>query len=119
MKPIEALRSCQSLLLVRLEEADGSALEVIAKEARAGSTLTKEELAGERNDSLREILRGARAIEHLPSCATFRIRWPSYIGYAMLNESYALPEPAAGRSRPRRIQRLALLGLPKGRDVGL
>lgn len=101
MNPFDALRSCASLSLVQLHEGDDGALEVVAKEAGFGAVPTEHELAGEPDERLRNLLRAARVVEHLPGCATFRIRWPRYISYAMLNESFALPEPAMSLSSGR------------------
>ncbi len=90
---VEAIRACRYLYLDSLSEPDENSLRVVLHEAKIGGPPTAEELADESLPEVRELLAGSRAIVHGPGCQVFELVWPSYVGYSVENESYALPEP--------------------------
>jgi hypothetical protein len=47
------------------------------------------------------MLSESKGIEHGPGCRVFEINWESYVGYSVLDESYALPEPKSSEGTGR------------------
>lgn len=90
---IEAIRACEYLYLHAISEPEENSLRVVLHEARVDSPPTSGQLAEETLPEVRELLAGSKAIVYGPGCQVFELVWPSYIGYAVENESYALPEP--------------------------
>jgi hypothetical protein len=90
---VEAIRACKYLYLHSISEPEENSLRVVLHEAMVGGPPTAEELAHEGLAPVRELLADSRAIVHGPGCQVFELVWPSYIGYSVENESYALPEP--------------------------
>lgn len=89
----DIFQDCKYLYLGRVGEMADGTLQLIVMEAVDGGPADTSKLGLDSIPALTEILAKARAIEHLPGCRTFDIRWPSYIGYSIVNESYALGEP--------------------------
>ena len=90
---VGAIRACKYLYLHSVSEPEENSLRVVLHEAKVGGPPTAEQLAQEALPSVRELLAGSNAIVHGPGCQVFELVWPSYIGYSVENESYALPEP--------------------------
>ncbi|CAB3638639.1 hypothetical protein LMG24238_00074 [Paraburkholderia sediminicola] len=72
---------------------DDRTLRLVLLEATEGGPVDAAKLGFDSPPELTGILKGARAIEHLPGCRIFDIRWSSYIAYSVVNESYASGEP--------------------------
>lgn len=72
---------------------DDGRLRLVLLEATSGGAIDAEKLGFDSPPELIGILEGARAIEHLPGCRIFDVRWSSYIAYSVINESYASGEP--------------------------
>ncbi len=68
-------------------------LRLVLLEATEGGAVDAAKLGFDSPPELSSILKRARAIEHLPGCRIFDIRWSSYIAYSVINESYASGEP--------------------------
>ncbi|HEV7504445.1 MAG TPA: hypothetical protein VGS07_06015 [Thermoanaerobaculia bacterium] len=90
---IEAIRACEYLYMHAISEPEENSLRVVLHEARVDSPPTSEQLAEEALPEVRELLADSKTIVYGPGCQVFELVWPSYIGYAVENESYALPEP--------------------------
>ena len=90
---VEAIRACKYLYLQAISEPEENSLRIVLHEAKVGGPPTAEQLAEESLPALRELLAGAKAIVHGPGCQVFELVWPSYVGYSVENEGYALPEP--------------------------
>jgi len=94
MKPlVDAIRECKYLYLHSLSEPMENSLRVVLHEAKVGGQPTPEQFAEESLPEVCGWLAGSNAIVHGPGCQVFELVWPSYIGYSVENESYALPEP--------------------------
>jgi len=72
---------------------DDGTLRLVLLEATEGGAVDAAKLGIDSPPELTGILKGARAIEHLPGCRIFGIRWSTYIAYSVVNESYASGEP--------------------------
>ncbi|EDT39039.1 conserved hypothetical protein [Burkholderia ambifaria MEX-5] len=72
--------------------ADGT-FRLVLLEATEGGAVDAAKLGLPSPPELADILKRGRAIEHLPGCRIFDIRWSSYIAYSVVNESYASGEP--------------------------
>ena len=72
---------------------DDGTFRLVLLEATEGGAVDAAKLGFDSPPGLTGILKGARAIEHLPGCRIFDIRWSSYIAYSVVNESYASGEP--------------------------
>jgi hypothetical protein len=84
---VEAIRTRKHLYLQAISEPEENSLRVVLLEARVGGSPSAEQLADN------PLLAGSNAIVHESGCKVFELFWPSYIGYSVENESYALPEP--------------------------
>jgi hypothetical protein len=84
---------CKYLYLDRLFEPAENQLAVRILEATDGGQIPEAVLASEPFKPLKTALANASAIEHRAGCRVFEITWRSYVGYSVLNESFALPEP--------------------------
>jgi hypothetical protein len=62
-------------------------------EATSGGQIPSAILDSESFKPVKDVLTQATAIEHREGCRIFELTWPTYIGYSVLNESFALPEP--------------------------
>lgn len=93
MKAFDALRSCKYLYLHQLAEPNEGELLLIVYEAVAGDRPSVGTLTAETHLELRRILEESAVIEHQSGSRVFSIRWASYIGYAVLNESFVSRKP--------------------------
>ena len=93
--------ACKYLCLDSITEPDEGGLRIVVQEARAGRAPVSSALADERLPELRAILSQSSIIEHGTGCKVFELYWPSYIGYAVENESYAQNHPDDLRSKGR------------------
>ncbi|WP_407853830.1 hypothetical protein [Burkholderia gladioli] len=84
---------CRYLYLRGIGQLDDGTLRLVLLEATEGGAVDSAKLGFDSRPELIDILKGARAIEHLPGCRIFDIRWSSYIAYSVVNESYASGEP--------------------------
>jgi hypothetical protein len=84
---------CNYLYLDRLFEPSENQLAIRVLEATGDGPVPTALIDAEPFTPLRDILSQARTIEHRSGCRIFEITWPSYLGYSVLNESFALPEP--------------------------
>ncbi|MEK6318967.1 MAG: hypothetical protein V4807_31520 [Burkholderia gladioli] len=84
---------CRYLYLRGIGQLDDGTLRLVLLEATEGGAVDLAKLGFDSPPELTDILKGARAIEHLPGCRIFDIRWSSYIAYSVVNESYASGEP--------------------------
>jgi hypothetical protein len=98
---IDAIRSCKYLYLDAITEPQENQLRILILEATTGATLSEEQLVAEPDETLRSILTGSRAIEHIEGCKRFELFWASYIGYSVVNESYSNGEPEASNGKGR------------------
>ena len=89
----EAIRSCKHLYLGSISEPEDNSLRIVLLEAMDGDPPTEEQLTRNELRQLSDLLKGARAVVHGPGCRVFELVWPSYVGYAVQNESYARAEP--------------------------
>ena len=96
-----AIDGCKYLYLASISEPDDGGLRLVVHEARAGGPVGAEALAREHLPEVRALLASSSAIEHGPGCKVFEIYWPSYIAYAVENESYALGQPADSEAEGR------------------
>lgn len=92
-----ALQSCHSLRLYSIAEPIANQLRLIVLETVIGDHLSEAELNAEPDPALRSILAGSRRIDHFPGCRRFEVFWESYIGYSVVNESFANGEPQPPR----------------------
>lgn len=93
----QAINSCKYLDLNELGEPAENALRIVISEAVAGRAVTSQDIAYQPSDIQALLVNtGATAIEHQPGCRTFELIWPSYVGYSVRNEGFALPEPESG-----------------------
>ncbi len=84
---------CDYLYLDKLFEPTDNALTIRILEAKSGGAIPE---ALSQCQTLAPLMRPDRhttAIEHRSGCRIFELHWPSYIGYSVLNESFASPEP--------------------------
>lgn len=86
---------CKYLYLDRLFEPAENKLSVRILEATDGGQIPVEHLDSEQFKPVKDVLAQTSAIEHRAGCRIFELTWPSYVGYSVLNESFALPEPDA------------------------
>ena len=98
---IAAIRACKYLYLGAITEPEVNRLRVVLLEAVRGATLSAERLAAETDETIRSILAGSHAIEHLKGCKKFELLWDSYIGYSVVNESYSNGEPPESGGKGR------------------
>ncbi|PKO63810.1 MAG: hypothetical protein CVU23_09535 [Betaproteobacteria bacterium HGW-Betaproteobacteria-17] len=98
---VDAIRSCKYLYLDAIREPEENQLSIVLLEAIAGATLTEEDFAAEPNESIRAMLAGSKAIEHVEGCMRFELSWQRYIGYSVVNESYSNGEPESSNGRGR------------------
>lgn len=91
--PIEALRSCKYLCLHSVVEPEEGGVRVVVLEAIVGQPPDQATLSAEPLPEVRNILSQSRAIVHSHGRKGFAINWPTYIGYSVENESYAVAEP--------------------------
>lgn len=83
---------CKYLYLDRLFEPSENKVSIRLLEAKSGGPVPSEVIDAEQLDPLKEILMKANTIEHYEGCRIFEITWPSYIGYFVRNESFAISE---------------------------
>jgi len=83
---------CKYLYLDRLFEPSENQLSIRVLEATGGGPVPSAVIDAERLVPLKEILMKASSIEHRAGCRIFEITWPSYIGYSVRNESFAIAE---------------------------
>jgi hypothetical protein len=94
MKPeLAALQACKYLYLHTITELGRGGLCLVIHEAIVGGPQDATTMADEPLPELRAMLAQSNAIIHGQGCKVFEIAWPSYIAYAVENESFALPEP--------------------------
>jgi hypothetical protein len=91
---IASIRSCKYLSLGSVGETGTSGLRIVLQEAVMSDAADDAAIASESSPELRELLASSRPIVHQAGCRVFELIWPSYIGYSVENESFALPEPA-------------------------
>lgn len=84
---------CRYLYLRSVGQMADGTFRLVLLEATEGGTVDAEKLGFDSPPELASILKRAHAIEHLPGCRIFDIRWSSYIAYSVVNESYASGEP--------------------------
>jgi hypothetical protein len=84
---------CEYLYLDRLFEPAENRLSVRILEATSGGQIPSAILDSESFKPVKDVLNQATAIEHREGCRIFELTWPTYVGYSVLNESFALPEP--------------------------
>lgn len=84
---------CDYLYLDQLLEPAEGQLWVRILEATGGGPIPHEVLDSEPFKPVGDVLGRATRIEHRSGCRIFELTWRSYIGYSVLNESFALPEP--------------------------
>lgn len=84
---------CKYLYLDRLFEPAENQLSVRILEATCGGQIPDALLDSEPFKPVKDVLAQATAIEHRAGCRIFELTWPSYVGYSVLNESFALLEP--------------------------
>jgi hypothetical protein len=94
------VNSCKYLYLSKIVEPSDNVLRIILDEAISGHTLSENQLA-DHDPEIRKLLasQGTTSIEHSPGCRVFELIWPSYIGYSIRNESFALPETHEGKGK--------------------
>jgi hypothetical protein len=88
-----SVRACKYLYLDSISEPEENSLRVVLLEAKDGGPPTAEQLAEESLPEVRELLAASKATVHGAGCQVFELVWPSYIGYSVENEGFALPEP--------------------------
>jgi hypothetical protein len=88
----DSINSCKYLFLKEIGEPSENELRLVINEAVSTRPISAEALSVHPPE-IRELLSSAKEILHEPGCLIFEITWPSYIGYSVRNESYALPEP--------------------------
>lgn len=84
---------CKYLYLDKLFEPAENQLAMRVLEATDGGPVPPAILDAESLEAVKVILARAKAIEHCTGCRIFDITWRSYVGYSVLDESFALPEP--------------------------
>ncbi|WP_156407773.1 hypothetical protein [Achromobacter sp. Root83] len=84
---------CKYLYLDKLFEPAENQLAMRVLEATDGGSVPTAILDAEPLEPVKAILAQAKSIEHCIGCRIFDITWHSYVGYSVLNESFALPEP--------------------------
>jgi hypothetical protein len=84
----EDIDSCHSLLLLEMTEPYDNSLRIVVGETSLGDS---QNLSVPGADFVFE---GVRPVEHREGDRTFALTWPSYVAYAVSNESYALPVKA-------------------------
>lgn len=92
MKPFDSINACRYLYLQEIGEPSDNVLRLVVAQAVLSGPISDESLAVHPPE-LRQLLSDSREIAHEPGCKVFELVWPSYIGYSVRNESYALPEP--------------------------
>lgn len=89
---IEAIRSAKYLYMDSIAEPQDNCLRLVILEATSdvlpGQTVGSDEVT-----PLPGPFSAATPIVHGPGCRVFEIVWESYIGYAVQNESFHVPEP--------------------------
>ncbi len=78
----DQINTCEYIFLDLLTEPNENSLRVVIEEARASGPVTTLDFGGDHK------IQGVRAIETTYVCASFEIVWPTYIAYAVRNESY-------------------------------
>jgi hypothetical protein len=73
MSAFDAIGSCKYLYLDAVSEPQINRLRVVILEAATGDTLSEEVLAAHTDETVRSVLAGSRAIEHLPGCRKFEL----------------------------------------------
>ncbi|WP_445145037.1 hypothetical protein [Dyella sp. Tek66A03] len=90
---IEAIRSAKYLYLGSISEPEDNCLRLVILEATSdllpNQAIEPLEVMGLPAGPFSE----AKPILHGPGCRIFEVVWESYIGYAVQNESFHLPEP--------------------------
>lgn len=84
---------CKYLYLDKMFEPAENQLTMRVLEATDGGPVRTAILDAEPLEPVKAILDRAKTIEHCNGCRIFDITWRSYVGYSVLNESFALPEP--------------------------
>lgn len=90
---VAAIQACKYLYLHSITEPEDNTLRVILLEAGVGSLPDEQQLAAEPMPEVRELQNSWGAIDHTPGCQVFELTWPSYVGYSVENESFAVEEP--------------------------
>jgi len=98
---IEAIRSAKYLYLGSISEPEDNCLRLVILEATSdlspNQAMEQLEVPGLPAGSFSE----AKPILHGPGCRIFEIVWESYIGYAVQNESFHVPEPEESEGEGR------------------
>lgn len=96
---IEAIRSAKYLYLGSISEPRDNCLRLVILEA------TSDVLPNQAKESPDSLPPGpfssTRPILHGPGCRVFEVVWESYIGYAIQNESFHVPEPKESEGEGR------------------
>jgi hypothetical protein len=92
---MEEIDSCKYLYLASLGEPDEGGLKLVVHEARVGGAVDKNVLATESLPEVRSLLQQCNTIVHEPGCRVITLYWPSFIAYAVENESFACNDEAA------------------------
>src|SRR5436305_7065520 len=77
----DEIDSCRFLFLRELSEPEENTLRVVVEEAKANGPPEDIEILG-------KVISGTRPIESDDTCRLFELIWPSYVAYAVRNESY-------------------------------
>jgi hypothetical protein len=87
MNEIDQIQACEYLDLHAINETEGNSLRLVVHEQGKGELATAADIARE------PVLAGARSIQHGPGHKVFELVWDQYVGYVVLNESFATGEP--------------------------
>jgi hypothetical protein len=87
--PEEEIQSCEWLFLRAYDEPHENDLTILVEEAKEGKPVDAEEQSQRTGQpSLKNVLVGARRIDHGPGCRVFRVSWSQYVAFGVRNESF-------------------------------
>jgi len=85
--PIAEMNRCEYLFLAEIQHPDYHSLRFVIEEGRPAGETGPLEIAG-------AVISGGTRIDVTEESQCFELLWDSYIAYAVLNESFALPADA-------------------------
>ena len=101
---IDEIAACRWMYLHAISEPRDNSLRLVLHEAVSGGP-PSQDLLDDHPPEMRHILAASAAIEHRPGCRVFELVWNHCLAYCVLDESYAVGEPASSVGRIRGIAR--------------
>ncbi len=98
---IEAIRSARYLYLGSISEPEDNCLRLVILEATSDCLPNQATGWSEATGLPAGPFSETKPILHEPGCRIFEIVWESYIGYAVQNESFHIPEPMESEGEGR------------------